>query len=233
MIDTPDVRRPIWADVLILCLSASALVVMVLLGNWQMDRLAWKLDLIEQVEANAYGEPVPAPLGDAPEYLRVEISGSYQHEDSLTIKALTDLGPGSWVMTPLATSDGLFWVNQGFVPTGLAPSDWDVPLGAVSVTGLVRETQPGGTLLEANDPDAGRWYSADVAQMSNSAGFRSAVPYFITAEHVGDPTGYPRGGLTKLEFRNKHLSYALTWYAMAALFFGAMVWVVYDRNRSS
>ena len=55
--------------------------------------------------------------------------------------------------------------------------------------------------------------------------------YFIDADHMEAEDAWPRGGLTQVKFRNSHLSYALTWYAMAALFLGAMIYVIRDRMR--
>jgi len=226
-------KRPLWVDGLILLLAGVVFVTMIKLGNWQVRRLAWKLDLIETVEARAYGEPVDAPKTlDPQEYLRVQTTGTYKHDLSLHIKAVTEIGPGSWVMTPLATDTQTFWINRGFVPTGTGRDVWQEPAGLVTVTGLIRLDQPGGTLLEENDPVADRWVSADLALMSETRGIETAN-YFIAADHDGDPDGWPRGGLTQLKFKNTHLTYALTWYAMALLFFGAMAFVIWDRLRGS
>tara|TARA_R110002049_G_scaffold132149_8_gene291084 strand:- start:408 stop:1046 length:639 start_codon:yes stop_codon:yes gene_type:complete len=207
-------RRPVWVDVTILVLAAVMFASMIALGNWQMRRLAWKLDLIESVESRAYGDPVPAPQGAAPEYLRVFARGTFAHDQSLRIKAVTDLGPGYWIMTPLAGDDRTVWVNRGFVPNGL--------------------DQPGGTLLESNQPETGRWVSADLTEMSRAAGLENAqTAYFIDAEASDADRSWPRGGLTRLTFRNTHLVYALTWYAMAALFLVAMGYVVRGRFKAT
>ncbi|MEM1080097.1 MAG: SURF1 family cytochrome oxidase biogenesis protein [Pseudomonadota bacterium] len=89
-----------------------------------------------------------------------------------------------------------------------------------------------GTLLEKNNPDADRWVSRDVDALSQAVGLVVYAPYFIDADHAAAPDAWPRGGLTVLDFRNNHGSYALTWYAMAVLFFGAMVYVIVDRLKS-
>lgn len=228
-----DNKRPLWVDVIILTLAGAAFLTMILLGNWQVKRLAWKLDLIERVEASAYGDPVNVkPDQVMPEYLRVKTSGAFKHDKSLTVKALTDLGAGSWVLTPLQTPDAVFWINRGFVPSGLSPDEWTNPVGDVEIIGLARPSVPEGTALEKNDPSANRWVSVDLDAMDAAFDVDSA-PYFIAIEHFGAPATWPRGGLTKLEFRNSHLSYALTWYGMALLFFAAMAFVIWDRVKSS
>lgn len=226
-----DTRRPFWVDALILTLAGVLFVTMIGLGNWQMRRLAWKLDLIEQVQTRAFGDPVPAPLApDTPEYLRVRASGTYDHAATLRIKAVTEVGAGFWIMTPLQTADQTLWINRGFVPTGLDANDWTQPAGQVQITGLVRADQPGGTLLESNAPGDQRWVSADLALMSSAAGISDAqTGYFIDDAANGGPDVWPRGGLTRLEFRNTHMVYAITWYAMAIMFLAAIVGVVWLR----
>jgi len=229
-------HRPLWVDVTILTAAAVVFLTMLSLGNWQVQRLQWKTDLIETVEARAFGDPVEAPFSDVSDdthaYLRVTTEpGVFLHDRSQRVKALTELGPGSWLMTPLQTDTRIIWINRGFVPTGSTATEWTAPGDTVSITGLLRVTEPGGTVLEKNDPEAGRWFSRDVLALSDDAGLGRTAGYFIDAEHAGPDDSWPRGGLTQVNFRNAHLSYALTWYAMAALFLGGMVFVIRDRVR--
>lgn len=220
-------RRPLWLKITILAVAATIFLAMLALGIWQVQRLSWKRDLIAQVETLAYGDPTPLPLGTPPEYLHVAAKGEYRHDKSLTVKAVTELGPGFWVMTPLEGARTV-WINRGFVPSNLPQTDWTAPAGPQRITGLIRLPRPGGTLLESNDPETGRWVSADIAAMAAQAGIEAEDEFYIDAAHQGAPADWPRGGLTRLEFRNSHLSYALTWFAMAALFLGAMIWVIRD-----
>lgn len=230
--------RPLWVDLTILCLAAVIFVTLLSLGNWQIRRLAWKVALIEKVETRAFAAPVSAPAGLTPEemtaedhaYLRVTAAGQFRHDLSQRIKAVTDLGPGWWLVTPLISDSETLWINRGFLPSGFDPAEITRPEGAQTVTGLLRLSVPKGTLLERNDPASERWYSIDVPALSQHAGITDAAPYVIAADHSGTVTNWPRGGLTQVEFRNNHLSYALTWYAMALLFFCAMVYVVWDRT---
>ena len=98
---------------------------------------------------------------------RACLSGRFLHDRETLVQAVTELGSGYWVLTPLRTADGtLVLVNRGFVP----PSARDASRAAaanrpaqVTVTGLLRMTEPGGGFLRDNDPGANRWYSRDVA----------------------------------------------------------------------
>ncbi|MEM1272354.1 MAG: SURF1 family protein [Pseudomonadota bacterium] len=229
-----EVGRPLWVNLLLLLCASAVFGILVSLGIWQLHRLSWKLDLIERVETRAFGEPVAVPVGpDPPEYLRVGLSGSFRHDLSLRVKAVTELGPGHWVLTPIETEGETIWINRGFVGD---QTEVNVrPEGRHEVTGLIRLSQPGGTMLERNDPENDRWVSADIAAMSAHVGISATAGFYIDADHQGATAGWPRGGMTRVEFRNSHLSYALTWFAMAALFAVAIVYVIRDvwRHRTN
>lgn len=198
------------------------------LGVWQVERLRWKLDLIGRVEARVTAPPVPLGPKDRwssfmpaeAEYFRVTTTGRYNHAQETLVDALTERGKGFWVLTPLITRDRTILVNRGFVPTELAdPSNRQAGQlqGSVAVTGLMRLTEPGGRFLRANAPAEDRWYSRDVEAIARKRGIADAEPYFIDAEAMAVPGGYPVGGLTVIRFPNNHLIYALTWFALAAL----------------
>jgi surfeit locus 1 family protein len=198
------------------------------LGIWQVQRLFWKLDLIERVDARVHATPAPLPTNlDALrpqdiEYRRVRVSGRLQNERQTFVDALTELGPGDWVLTPLQTSQGTILINRGFVPKNMRDKV-SSPAGDVAVTGLLRLSEPGGRFLRANDPVQDRWYSRDVAAIAAKRGLGPTAPVFIDAEATPDAPGYPVGGLTVVKFRNAHLVYALTWFGLAALCVAGLV----------
>lgn len=198
------------------------------LGIWQVDRLRWKLDLIDRVEARLAAPPEvigrPPALASLPprdlEYRKVRVTGTFDHERETLVEALTERGAGFWVMTPLRTAGGPVLVNRGFVPkerrAPASRTDGQIE-GPVSVTGLIRLDEPEGRFLRANRPAEERWYSRDVTAIAAARGIDDAAPFFIDADATANPGGYPIGGLTVVTFRNTHLIYALTWFALAAL----------------
>lgn len=186
------------------------------LGVWQVQRLAWKRDLIARVDARLHAAPVPAPASasKADEYRRVTATGTFLHDKAALVQASTVRGPGYWVLTPLRRIDGtLLFVNRGFVPD--RRTAYDRPQEKARVIGLLRLAEPGGGFLRANDPATDRWYSRDVAAIARSRNL-AAANYFIDARASAAP-GYPVGGLTVLRFPNNHLQYAITWFALAAM----------------
>ncbi|WP_019399777.1 SURF1 family protein [Pseudoxanthomonas sp. GW2] len=212
------------------------------LGLWQVQRLHWKHDLIARVDARVHAAPVPAPdaaawAASSPvnhEYRRVRVSGHWLPGLDTRTQALTEAGSGHWLLRPLRRDDGsVVLVNLGFVPEHWqpVPPDADAP---AEVTGLLRLGEPGGGFLRRNQPEQERWYSRDVEAIAAHRGLAGALPYFIDADaasavQAGSP--WPRGGLTVVRFRDNHLGYALTWFALALLVaFGAWRFALEERR---
>jgi len=209
-----------------LCLLAS--ILFGALGVWQLERRTWKLDLIERVEARIHAHPAAPPDRarwaeldpQNVEYRRVRVSGVLLHERETLVDALTEVGPGSWLITPLRTSQGIVLINRGFVPPerkARSTRAAEQAIGEVTITGLLRVSEPGGRILRPNRPAEERWFSRDVTAIAEARGLADFAPFFIDADAAANPAGYPRGGLTVVQFRNTHLIYALTWFGLAGL----------------
>lgn len=212
------------------------------LGVWQVQRLAWKQELIRQVDARIHAAPVAAPPPEqtitrqADQYRRVVVSGRFDHRHEALVKAVTDLGPGYWVLTPLVTDRGFtVLINRGFVPPERQkPADRTAGQveGQTTVVGLLRLTEPDGGFLRANDPAGDRWFSRDVTAIVKARGLAGAVAsYFIDADATPNPGGWPRGGLTVVRFANSHLIYALTWFGLALMSAAGFVFFLREERK--
>jgi len=167
------------------------------LGVWQVERRAWKLDLIERVAQRIHA-PAVAPLdrrdwstisAARDEYRRIRLHGTYLYEQSALVQASTVLGTGYWVMTPLRLDDqSVVLVNRGFVPQAQKKGPWrhrQAPTDEVTLTGLVRLTEPRGGFLRDNKPEENRWFSRDVQQIGQRHGLTQLAPYFVDADGPG------------------------------------------------
>jgi len=229
------------------------------LGTWQVVRLQWKLDLIERVDARVHAAPT-APPGvaqwpqvskESDEYRAVALSGHYLYELTTPVQALSDLGAGFWLLTPLCTDGGhIVLVNRGFIPSSgdiaeryparraSANACASRAADAVEITGLLRIAEPKSGFLRDNDPVGNRWYAREVGAIAAARGLDVAnvAPYFVDAGKGQDPATAPEkavGGLTVISFPNNHLVYALTWYALALMVAAAMWWVArYEARRA-
>lgn len=225
-------------------LALLATVCFLTLGVWQIERRAWKLDLIARVDAriHAAAEPLlPAAQWEAINerdhaYRKVRVTGVFMSGCDTHVRTLTAHGAGFWIMTPLRTSDGVVLINRGFAPTNFARQELcktSADEETVTVTGLMRMSEPKGTMLRSNDPTESRWYSRDVEEIGRACKIAKVAPFFVDADATLNQGSYPVGGLTVVAFRNSHLIYAVTWFALAgmAMMGIAMLWLG-DMRRS-
>ena len=224
-------RPSLWLTVF----SLTAFVLLITLGVWQIERRAWKLALIDRVESRIHAAPAALPLPSAwpavsaagDEYRHVTLSGRFLHDRETLVKAVTDEGGGSWVLTPLTTDNGAtVLVNRGFVPPerrDAATRQESNSSAPVRITGLLRMSEPKGGFLRDNDPAHDRWYSRDVAAIAAARDLGEVAPFFIDADATPGGNGYPIGGLTVVRFPNNHLIYALTWFGLALMLAGHLV----------
>ena len=225
-----------------------ALPVLIGLGFWQLERLAWKEGLIAAITERTKVEPVDVaafydglagkPL-EAGEYTRVTARGRFFHDRELYLYAPSStMGPGFHVVTPfvLAGSERVLLINRGFVPEQLkapaARADGQVG-GETVVTGLVRRPGVQARFVPENDAQSNLWFWRDFEGMI-AAAFAGAsqpgqtLPLYIDAEGAA-PGGWPKGGATELKLSNRHLEYALTWFGLAAAL--AAVFAMYASGR--
>lgn len=239
----------------VLALLALFLIVLFAgLGTWQVQRLGWKLALIERVETRVHAAPGALPDAahwaqvskESDEYRHIRLAGHFLYEYSTPVQAVSELGAGFWLVTPLCTPDGrIVLVNRGFIPAAdNRPGRYPArrangnPCAAAGAephhfTGLLRITEPGGGFLRDNDPASNRWFSRDVAAIAAARGLASVAPFFVDAARGQDPAGAPErpvGGLTVISFQNNHLVYAITWYALALMVAGAWWFVARPGN---
>lgn len=209
-----------------------ALSILLSLGTWQAYRLQWKEALIAGIEARRHA--AAAPLADVEQqsaagreidYVPVTATGTFDHAHEQYFFATDDGKVGYHVYTPLRLADGrTVFVNRGFVPEDLkAPSRRATGLadGEVTITGLARArlAEKPSWLVPENEPRKGIYFWKDLGAMAANASVATdtLVPFFIDADATPNPGGWPKGGVTQLDIPNNHLSYALTWYSLAAV----------------
>lgn len=148
--------------------------------------------------------------------------GHYIPGKQTLVRGSSKDGYGLWVMDPLRTERGfIVLVNRGYIPAKLtkkpAFAQVEPPRDEVTLTGLLRKSEPGGGFMRHNRPQAGKWYSRDVAAIAAANGLpaNQVAPYFVDADAHTSRKAWPVGGLTKVSIYNHSLGYAITWYLLA------------------
>jgi surfeit locus 1 family protein len=224
--------------------------ILMALGTWQVQRLAWKSGMIATVESRAKAAPVAFPQTDAwgsidldaVDYLPVRLVGRFRHSEEVHVYwPLTEPkgaigGAGYFVFTPLEQADGsLVFVNRGFVPEArkdpATRADGQIA-GDVTIEGLIRRPEAANGFTPPEDLARNRFYQRDPNLFATARGLDSAkvAPVFVDAAASATPAGgLPQAGETLMVFRNNHLQYAGTWYGLALCCLG--VYAVFVRAR--
>jgi len=236
--ETPrsEPQQPRAGTILLLWAACAVLLffTFVALGSWQVQRLHWKRALIARVDQRVHAtvSDIPPPQhwqdlsAQSDEYRHVQVSGQFLYEFTTRVHASTNLGRGFWLLTPLRTGSGaVIWINRGFIAFSARPGPVAASPKPETITGLLRMNEPGGTVLNHNQPDLQQWYSRDIAAMSTKYQLTNTAPFFIDASAIpsseacntGLCADQPVGGLTVIAFNNNHLVYSVTWFALALM----------------
>lgn len=210
------------------------------LGSWQMQRLAWKEDLIAKREAGLVQPPVD--LSDQVkdwrdfDFRHVSLQGQFRHdlEQLYGVRARSNV-VGHHVLTPLTRADGTtFLIDRGWVPADKVDPrarEQGQPSGPVTVSGIARYRQDDrpGSFTPDNDPAERRWYHYDLEAMEDALGIDLA-PLVVVADDTPNPGGLPVGGGMVTELTNNHRQYAITWYGLAVVLIA--VYMVFRRQQA-
>ncbi len=212
--------RPGW---LLTTLVAGALAVLVTLGTWQVQRLAWKLDLIERIEAGLAVEPLNLPATEAAiqtlDHRPVTTAGLLRFDLAIAKGSHQKGGiPGARLIVPLERQDGIpILVDMGWVPEPVADHLGETPAPIEALTGTLYrdhpETKP--PFRPANEPEFRRWFWSDTSALRQWTG----MPDLAAATLIRSPDGIERtppiADPPAMTLSNDHLGYALTWYGLA------------------
>lgn len=232
-------------------LSLFVLAVLIVLGTWQLQRLAWKENLISMVAARIKETPRLLPSGAEAlsmdlaneEYRPYLVEGRFLHRNEVQVyTVLSDAkgmhsGAGYWVLTPLERSDGsIVIINRGFVPPDRkdpASRPESQEEGLQRVSGLLRAPEQANYFTPANDPAHQAWYRRDPAEIARAFGLKGVLPFLLDATGSYRKGALPQPNETRVAFTNNHLGYALTWYGLACTLIGVFCTFAWQRIRES
>ncbi|MFO1062023.1 MAG: SURF1 family protein [Dongiaceae bacterium] len=220
--------------------TVPAVLLMLGLAVWQVQRLHWKTALIAERTERIQADPVAAlPIAAADvaaaEYRRIRLTGSFLNDHELYLAARSLRGaPGYHVVTPLRLADGTtVMVDRGWVPMERkdpASRAAGQLAGTVTLDGVIRRPLGQNWMVPDNQPARNIWFWIDLPAMARAAGIDGPVaPVLVEAGPAANPGGLPIGGQTRVELPNDHLQYALTWFALAIGL--ACVYLVFHHQR--
>ena len=182
------------------------------LGFWQIYRLNWKLELIEQIENSLKNKPVELSNIEKKNYLRIKTSGDIDFDKQIYLYNLNDAGkPGFEVINPIKIGDENYLVNRGWIPF----EKKDLPeinlVDQNQIVGtLMLQTKP-STFKPENDIEKNYWFTLDREDILKFTG-RNFSEYVI---YLNGDYKIPKPRVITAKISNNHKKYAITWFSMA------------------
>ena len=182
------------------------------LGFWQIYRLNWKLELIEQIENSLKNDPVELSNIEKKNYLRIKTSGNIDFDKQIYLYNLNDAGkPGFEVINPIKIGDENYLVNRGWIPF----EKKDLPeinlVDQNQIVGtLMLQTKP-STFKPENDIEKNYWFTLNREDISKFTG-RNFSDYII---YLNGDYKIPKPRVITAKISNNHKKYAITWFSMA------------------
>jgi surfeit locus 1 family protein len=190
------------------------------LGTWQVYRLHWKESILAQIAAAEAKPPVPlTPAHALPPYSKIAAIGRFRFDRAVAFGAEvrdTSAGPtlGTYQIVPLERDgDRSVLVNRGWIPQKRT-APLDEPAGIVAVAGYVRPGDRAGWFSATDDPATRQFYTLNPSAIGAAVNIPDLEPFVLVA--IGTPGAYPIPAEHLPRPPNNHLSYAITWYGLAA-----------------
>jgi len=212
--------------------TVPALIILIALGSWQLQRLTWKTGLIAELEAAATAPPIRLDeLGPPQEnrFRRVQLIGSFDHNAEIFLTGRTYEGnAGFHVVTPFSDESGLqILVNRGWVSEEYRPQEkraFSLTPGETELEAIIRLPQKRGYFVPENEPERGFWFTLIPQEIAAFQG-RPAMQtgYYADAIRVGEVITLPIAARVRIDLPNAHLNYALTWFGLALSLLGVYI----------
>jgi len=222
--------------------TVPAVLLMLGLSVWQVQRLYWKEGLIAErtsrIGAPAMALPGTAALGAADlaglEYRHVQAQGQFLNDKEIFLGARTFEGDAGYhVITPFRLADGrAVLVDRGWIPLdrkqAAKRSSGEIQ-GPTLVDGVIRLQGRQTWFVPDNRPDLDFFFWIDLPTMAKLAGVPATeTRFYVEAGPGKNPGGLPIGGQTRIDLPNDHLQYAITWFCLAIAL--VVIYVLYHRQ---
>lgn len=205
--------------------GGGGVVALLALGFWQLDRLAWKNARIAEIELRLAAAPALVQGSEAPaddNFQPATASGRFAGQrQARFLTSQRPHGPGFRLISAFELESGeTILVDRGFAPEAEAPRGGDAPTppaGDVQLVGALHWPNEASAFTPDPNMDDGIWYARDVESLAE---WLDAAPVMLVLAE--QPTGaattpWPQPDPVSVDLPNDHLGYAVTWFALAAI----------------
>ena len=184
------------------------------LGTWQIYRLQWKVDLINEINNGLNSEPVFYSNTNIKNYQKVKFSGIFDFEKQIYLYSLNNKGkPGYDIITPLKiNSNEILLINRGWIQKDQKNNKNINKIGSNSYEGILKKITKPNPFKPDNDIENNIWYSLKITDLENFTGYKlSNFVLFLQ----NNQNNLVESKIVSPDLPNNHLKYALTWYSVA------------------
>ncbi len=230
-----------------------AVLVMVRLGFWQLDRLAQRKAFNARVEEQLASPPLVLSSQKLEldlynlEYRTAVVSGEYDFDRQVVLRNQDWKGRlGVHLLTPMMIEGGekAILVDRGWVPyedfTGEKLAQYDIS-GSVEIEGVLRRSQSkpafGGKadrVPEPGEEPLAAWYWINLREISQQLPYE-LLPVYLVSSPVLYEDGFPNRSQEEPDLsEGSHLGYAFQWFTFAAILgFGYPIYVRKEEKQLS
>ena len=188
------------------------ILVLLSLGFWQLYRLSWKLDLINQIENSLKVEPIELQNGEKKNYLRIKTSGQIDFEKQIYLYNLNELGkPGFEVINPIKIGKENYLINRGWIPFDKKNKPEINIIDQKNIIGTLMLQSKSSSFKPKNEIDKNYWFTLNREDILKFTG-RNFSKYII---YLNGNYENPRPKVITAKISNNHKKYAITWFSMA------------------
>ena len=195
--------------------------ILVSLGIWQVQRLAWKEGILADIESRIEATPVllpasPDPAKDA--YMPVEVTGMLGASYLQVLVSKKNVGAGYRIIRPMLLESSSILIDMGFVATDDAAGLKFEEGPPLTIVGNLQWPQEVDKFTPAPDLENNIWFARDVDAMAEALGTRPVLVVRRDAPQLGGPLSPMPVDTAAIP--NDHLQYAITWFSLA------LIWVL-------
>ena len=188
------------------------------LGTWQLVRLQWKNNLINQISEGLKSPAINYSNKTQTNYQRVIVDGEYDFEKQIYLYSLNEKGePGYDVITPFTSVDlENILINRGWIKTTQKNENRINKIINNKIQGLLRKNPKKNIFKPDNEIDKNIWFSINLEDVKNFTG-KTFNEYILYLED--ENINIPKPKQITIDLPNNHLKYALTWYSISISIF--------------
>ena len=182
------------------------------LGFWQLYRLNWKLNLINEIENSLKNDPIELSKTDKKNYLRIKTSGAIDFDKQIYLYNLNEIGkPGFEVINPIVIDNQNYLINRGWIKFDQKNNPKINSFNQQNIIGTLKLQSKASSFKPENDLKKNYWFTLNRDDIFAFTGKRFSN-YII---YLNGDYETPKPKVITANISNNHKKYAITWFSMA------------------